>query len=98
MATKVIKVCDMDKYTAARLFEMLNPGKVMVKRKLKGVGTVIITDTEPKDLTYPEGWYYAKGRFTNKHHSTTGLYSEVEMYTSEDKSWEYLATYCTLNT
>lgn len=91
---KTVKMCDMTGDVAARVFEMLNLEKVKVKIA-HGLGrvTAIVTDTEPKDLIYPEGWYCAKGRFTNKHNSTTGAYAAVIMLNTAGDIWD--ATYCT---
>lgn len=96
MATKVVKMCDLSVGVAIQVFIMLNPGKIMVKRN--GVfDTIIITDVEPKNLVYPEGWYYAKGCFRNKHTSTTGMYGEAPMLKSNGKCWGDSAKYCTLH-
>ena len=96
---KTVKMCDMSVDIASRVFEMLNPGKVrlLVPGDNNGMCTayLIITDVEPKELTYPEGWYYAKGCFRNKHQSTTGFYGEVIMVTSEREFWKNIAIYCT---
>ncbi len=98
---KTVKMCDMSRDTAAKVFMMLNPGKV--KYAIMGEifddcplpDLVLITDVEPKDLVYPEGWYYAKGTFRNKHTSTTGMYSTIEMMKSNGQFWENYAKYCT---
>ena len=96
MAVKVVKMCDMPIGIATKVFVALNPGKVTEvcthRHHMK-----IITNTEPMDLTYPEGWYYAKGTVRHKHQSTTGFYSEVDMLTEDGVSWRDKATYCTLN-
>ena len=96
---KTVKMCDMPIVVATKVFEMLNPGKVRVKVPGDGWCTryFIVTDVEPKDLTYPEGWYYAKGTFRNKHQSTTGFYEEAIMRTSDGEFWKKNATYCTLD-
>lgn len=79
---------------AARVFEMLNTGKVTIKVAYDiGRVTAIVTDTEPQDLIYPEGWYYANGTFTNKHNSTTGMYSAVIMLDTNGDIWN--CQYCT---
>lgn len=96
MAAKVVKMCDMKASIAMKVFQMLNPEKVTLKEHLRCDGIYIYTDTEPKDLIYPEGWYYAKGAFRNKHQSTTGLYSEVLMFKNNGELWEEYAHYCTL--
>ena len=89
-----IKSCDFNEYIAGEVFRMLNSEKVSWGRK-NGFHT-LITDTEPKELLYPEGWYYAKGAFRNKHMSTTGMYGEIPMVKSDGTSWRDLAIYCTL--
>ena len=94
---KVVKMCDMPVGIAASVFEMLNQGKVQLKKNDVFLSTIIVTDVEPKDLIYPEGWYYAKGRFRNKHMSTTGMYSEVIMRKSDGTFWGNLAMYCTID-
>ena len=90
-----VKMCDMKKNIAISVFKMLNGRNVQLK-EYGPMGTVIVTDVEPKNLIYPEGWYYAKGAFMNKHTSSTGFYEEVEMIQSTGVSWRNSATYCTL--
>ena len=94
MATTV-KMCDMSKQIAIRVFQMLNGHNVQLKEH-GPFGTVIVTDIEPENLVYPEGWYYAKGSFRNKHTSTTGIYEEVTMLRSNGSLWGDSANYCTL--
>lgn len=97
---KTVKMCDMSIAVATKVFEMLNDGKVRVKAPSDdGLCTCyfIVTDVEPKDLTYPEGWYYAKGAFRNKHQSTTGFYEEAIMLTTSNKLWKESARYCTFD-
>ena len=96
MEAKVVKSCDLPVRVALTVFELLNANAVKVTNKYRGVHLLsITTDTEPKDLTYPEGWYYAKGCFRNKHESTTGIYSEVEMFKSDGTPWRKVAKYQT---
>lgn len=92
---KTIKMCDMSKEIAAKVFQCLNGDNVQLKKT--NVGTIIVTDVEPMDLVYPEGWYYAKGNFRNKGTSTTGVYEEIYMEKSNGVAWEDIAKYCTLN-
>ena len=66
-------MCDMSKEIAGKVFQMLNGENVRLKETNSFFGTIIITDVEPMNLIYPEGWYYAKGTFRNKHQSTTGF-------------------------
>ena len=88
---KTIKMCDLSEDVVANVFVMLNPGKVKYDKD----ESIIITDVEPEYLVYPEGWYYAKGTFRNKHTSTNGLYVEIEMIKSNGEFWEDYATYST---
>ena len=94
--TKTVKMCDMNKVVAGKVFEMLNGDKVHLEKGRSWFSCYIVTDVEPKNLTYPEGWYYAKGAFRNKHTSTTGIYEEVPMKKANGESWGDLAKYCTL--
>ena len=84
--THTIKCCDLDGDTAARLFELLNPREVALQRSgfVGGVDEIreIVVDASTDGLVYPEGWYFAKGRFTNKHNSSTGQYSAIPMRVS----------------
>ena len=91
---KVVKTCDLSGEVAGKLFEMLNYGEVQYHRE--GTWKYIVTDVEPSKLCYPEGWYYGKGCLRNKHTSTNGVYSEIDMMTSDGRMWEDIATYCTL--
>ena len=96
--SETVKMCDMPISIAAKVFEMLNPGKVTVMNPdLIRTRYFIVTDVEPKNLIYPEGWYYAKGCFRNKHQSTTNFYEEAVMKKCNDMLWKNLATYCTMD-
>ena len=90
---EVVKSCDLAGDIAARLFEMLNHNEVQYT--LKGGMKVLVTNTEPSELIYPEGWYYAKGALRNKHNSTTGFYDEVYMVNSSGDMWGNIAKYST---
>ena len=96
----MIKSCDLPGGPAAKLFELLNPGEVEAKIASDDPCDYIqcyeiVTDIEPSALTYPEGWYYAKGNFRNKHNSTTGRYYEIHMVKSNGEPWKETAKYCT---
>lgn len=88
---KTVKMCDMSADVVAKVLEMLNPGVKLMKCHF----TAIATDIEPKDLVYPEGWYYAKGTIRNKHTSSTGFYEEIYLYKVDGTSWGECAKYCT---
>lgn len=90
---KTVRTADLSGNAAANLFAILNPGEVEYLpmhpfnfKSLPPVG-VIITDTDPDELNYPEGWYFAKGTFRNKHNSSTGIYEEVPMLKSNGSAW-----------
>ena len=92
---KQVKSCDYHWKIALKVLEMLNPKTVRVDV----VGRTseyakVITDSEPMDLIYPEGWYYAKSSFRNKHQSTSGFYYEIRMVRSDGSPHQ--ETYCTL--
>ena len=70
-----IKSVDLPLEVAVKVFIMLNNDKVTYSAKMK----TIFTTTDPENLLYPEGWYYGKECFRNKHNSTTGLYGEVSV-------------------
>ena len=98
----IVKTCDLPLQYAVDIFGALNPGKIKVKKLLKsteretledrmnyGMGIHIFTDINPEELVYPEGWYFAKSHFRNKHMSTTGLYEEALVWhASRDEIWE----------
>ena len=93
---KTIKMCDMPLEIAVTVFQMLNPDSVKIKPVTRlNCRIAIVTDVEPKALSYPEGWYYAKGVFRNKHMNTTEFYQEARMVTSEGNVWKNIANYCT---
>ena len=93
---KVVKSSDYPIEIACRVFALLNYPNVKVFRE-GGCSYILRTDVEPKKLTYPEGWYYAKGTFRNKHLSTNGVYGEANMEKNDGSYWEETAKYCTLD-
>lgn len=84
---KVVKSCDYSAAIAAKVFSMLNDGVVYVRSEPDGYSFTITTDTDPRELVYPEGWYFAKGALRNKHNSTTGSYSEIPIVNSFNEEW-----------
>jgi hypothetical protein len=84
--TKVFKMADLPVGFALKIFKVLNFFAVSVKKD--GYGNyAIFSSLPPNILTYPKGWYYAKGCFRNKHNSTSGAYSEVIMLAPNGRSW-----------
>ena len=82
----IIKCCDFPKEVAANVFLMLNPSVTYTEDSYGN--NIFITDEQPNNLIYPEGWYYEKGTFRNKHNSTTGIYEALYMFTSEGILWK----------
>lgn len=95
MAARTVKMCDMSRGIAVEVFKMLNQEKVKTEETYSYWGTVIVTDVEPMNLIYPEGWYYANGFFRNKHTSSTGKYDEICMIKQNGECWKNYARYCT---
>ncbi len=94
---KTIKTCDLSGNIAAFLFQKLNGDNVKLKTYAGYNVLVIVTDIEPQNLVYPEGWYYAKGCFRNKGNTTSGVYEEVIMIDSKGNDWADMAKYSTRN-
>ena len=87
MDCQTVKSCDLDGYVAARLLELLNPGKVAVTRDPYN-GFRVIANCAPEDLIYPEGWYFNdKNGLTNKHNSSTGQYDTIGVYDPDGYRW-----------
>ena len=90
---RTVRTADLSGTAAANLFAILNPGEVEYLKQhpfnFANIPTtgIIITDTNPKKLFYPEGWYFAKGNFRNKHNSSSGRYDEVPMLKSDGTPW-----------
>ena len=88
-----VKTADLAASLAANLFAALNPMDVEYMRyhpfnqsSLPEIG-LIVTDTNPDELYYPEGWYFSKGFFRNKHNTTSGLYEEIPVYKRDGTPW-----------
>ena len=47
-----------------------------------------MTDENPQNLVYPEGWEYCNGYFTNKHQSETGVYEKFLVMRSDNTLWK----------
>lgn len=98
---EVKRMADMPRNVVVDVFRRLNKGKVAAKGFFRGKfydessEPVIVTDAEPKDLVYPEGWYYAKGHLRNKHNTTNGMYTEILMVKTSGELWLETAKYST---
>ena len=86
---KTVKFAEVSCEVAATAFAMLNPGRVSYEEKIGEFGAykALVTDTNPEELTYPEGWSFSKGCFTNKHNSTIGLYTALVITKSNGDTW-----------
>ena len=91
--TNNIKKCDTKKSVALEVFKMLNDNRVKVIMGKNGA--VIVTNIEPKNLIYPEGWYYNKGKFCRKNTDQKEESVEVEMINLDGNSWKDYADYAT---
>src|SRR5690625_4445985 len=95
MAAKTVKMCDLPGELAAKVFIGLNPNKIKLIQT-PYMGVVLATDCEPKNLIYPDGWYYAKGTFRNKDFSSTLMDEEIRQLMSDGTPCSSKAPYCTL--
>lgn len=87
MAAKTVKMCDISLEMAAKIFRMCNYGKVQIEQT-RFNEILIVTDTNPEDLIYPEGWYCnGAGEFSNKETSTTGMHQSAPMKNSKGERW-----------
>ena len=90
---RMVKTADLSGAAAAELFSIINPGEVEYLKQhpfnfaSMPITGVLVTDTNPNELFYPEGWYFAKGNFRNKHNSSTGAYDEVPMLKRDGTPW-----------
>ena len=95
---KVVKMCDMNRDTIANVFVALNSGKMEysyasdIKLEIPITGVVLVTDFEPKELAYPEGWGYENGVFCNKYKD---FRTSIYMVRRNGKFWADTAKYCT---
>lgn len=82
-------MADLPINIVVRIFSELNRGKLIIVSGYEQ--ETIITDTNPQDLTYPEGWYFQNGVFTNKYNTSTGRYSEAKIVNNAGKTWTCVA-------
>ena len=83
-----VKLADMPIEVSLKIFEMINPELVKVIKNDEWVNRfMILTDENPKNLVYPDGWYYDKGKFTNKGMTSTGIYQEARFGTTLGQYW-----------
>ncbi|MBR3248798.1 hypothetical protein IKF89_02085 [Candidatus Saccharibacteria bacterium] len=91
--TKTLKTADFSIRLAAKILAAINPGEV-IYTKLDPFGMcsdpngVLVSYVEPSELTYPEGWYFAKGTFRNKHNTTKGLYESMPIHKPGGLLWK----------
>ena len=86
-----VKMCDVSAKIAAMVFKELNPGQIELI-ELDNGEVNIVTDIEPIDLVYPEGWYYAQGKFRNNHKSIISI-NYATMLNSKNELWQRNAPY-----
>ena len=87
---KKIKSNNLPGKVAARLFADINKKYVeFVEYDYKP--SVLKCQIDPNDdrLVYPEGWYFGKGCFRNKHQSDSGIYEEFAIVgAAGGKQWQ----------
>ncbi len=86
-----VKPADLPVELAAKIFVALNRVDVVYMRMNpfggdNGHGALYLC-IDPSELIYPEGWYFAKGHFRNKHNTDSGLYYEIPMYQFGGRLW-----------
>lgn len=78
---------DINVKDAAKQFDEANEA-VRFSPDYYGPGSgAIITDTNPAELNFPDGWYYAKGNFRNKYNTSNPVYDEIPMIKSDGTMW-----------
>lgn len=48
---------------------------------------IILTDVEPDQLIYPDGWYYNHGVYQNLHLNAMQPLHQVKMFTKRGEAW-----------
>ena len=79
------RVIACDVKTAIEEFKKNNRSVTIENNSI--LGTVIYTDEDPTGLTYPEGWYYDTGLFTDRDNTESNQYTEILMLTNEGELW-----------
>ena len=85
---KAVSLADMSGRLAASIFQELNVADVLVETSDKFKVCFIVTDADPRDLVYPEGWYYDNGRFTNRGNCSGIFYSAIHVVSFNYTPWE----------
>lgn len=89
----MVRSADFPIKLAARILATLNPEAVIYTRldpfdSCHDVNGTLISYADPNELTYPEGWYFAKGQFRNKHNTTSGLYESMPIHRPRGLLWK----------
>lgn len=74
------KTRDFDESQVMYWMERHNRGKIKIDYNYKCKPLCLISFVPIEELKLPDGWYYnTKNGLTNKHNSSTGLYSCIEI-------------------
>ena len=84
-SSKIVRTADLPLSIVVRVLESLNRGKIILVTY--GDDITIVTDTDPKYLTFPEGWYFASGMFTNRYNTSNNSYSEAKTVNLSGETW-----------
>lgn len=83
-----VKTCDFSAIAAIAAFVGLNQAEGKTLNVITDCWPrTIETNCDPATMLFPAGWYFAKRTLRNKHHSSTGLYSEVPVRDGNRQSW-----------
>jgi predicted methyltransferase len=83
-SSKIVRTADLPISIVVRVLESLNRGKIILVTY--GDDITIVTDTNPRQFNFPEGWYFSNGVFTNKFHASRH-YSEAKIVNSRGSTW-----------
>ena len=88
-SSKIVRTADLPLSIVVRVLESLNRGKITLVSSDEQI--TIVTDTDPKYLTFPEGWYFASGMFTNRYNTSNNRYSAAKIVNLSGKTWTGVA-------
>ena len=58
-SSKIVRTADLPLSIVVRVLESLNRGKIILVTY--GDDITIVTDTNPRQFNFPEGWYFSNG-------------------------------------
>ena len=61
-SSKIVRTADLPLSIVVRVLESLNRGKIILVTY--GDDITIVTDTNPRQFNFPEGWYFSNGAYS----------------------------------